>query len=463
MRLRYLTMIGLLLGLYLLTSMPSMAAATIEFEKTSFDIGTPLEGEKVKAVFPFKNTGDAELEIKKLRASCGCTDAKATQVKVLPGKSASIEAVFSSSGFRGPIGKTISVATNDPDHPTTTLSIVGEVLPIADLTPPQTTLGNLKPHSTTETEILITPLVKQKFKILSVDGGTKQVTVKAFDKTPRADGKYSVKVQVTAGEAPERIFGQLSIVTDLPGNPSIAHYLYGNVMSGAGNGAQPPPVAVDPSMAPTIEFEKTVFDFGKIATGQKGTAVFAYKNTGKSPLEITKTTAICTCTRVVRASIPPIAPGASEKVEIAFDSSGYEGKVQKRVLVKTNDPAHEKIMLTVQAEIQPIAKLSPDTVSFGTLKPGGKYETTITLTPLTPKPFKIVKTEPGKYARITSFKPLKDGKGSYKLSLVVTAGKVEDRVMEQLKIVTDLPEGQSISLPVYGNIVKEATKDAGSS
>ena len=215
--------------------------------------------------------------------------------------------------------------------------------------------------------------------------------------------------------------------------------------------------------ASAIEFEKTVFDFGKVTTGHKGKATFAFKNTGDKPLDVSKITAICKCTKVVQSSILAVPPGKAGKIEILFDSSGIQGKLVKRVAVRTNDPAHEKNLLTVLADVQPIAKLTPDTVNFESLKPNGKYETTITLTPMTPKPFKIVKTEPGQYARIASFKPIKDGKGSYTLSLVVSAGKTEDRVMDELKIVTDLPGLPSITLLVYGNIEEETPEDAAGS
>ena len=215
--------------------------------------------------------------------------------------------------------------------------------------------------------------------------------------------------------------------------------------------------------APAIEFEKTVFDFGKITTGQKGKAVFAFKNIGDQPLEVTKIFAICKCTKAIKSSIPKIAPGKSEKIEIAFDSAGLQGKVVKRVLVKTNDSTHEKMLLTVQAAVQPIANLTPGRVNFGSLKPGGKYETTVILTPTTAKPFKVLKVIPGANSSISKFVPAKDGKGSYKLSVTVKAGNRSTRVMDELKIMTDLPGKPSITLLVYGNVEKEATEDAAGS
>jgi hypothetical protein len=45
--------------------------------------------------------------------------------------------------------------------------------------------------------------------------------------------------------------------------------------------------------APVIKFEKEVYDFGKIKTGDKVTYDFKFKNTGKSPLIIIDAVATC--------------------------------------------------------------------------------------------------------------------------------------------------------------------------
>ena len=187
---------------------------------------------------------------------------------------------------------------------------------------------------------------------------------------------------------------------------------------------------------------------------------FALKNSGDQPLEITKVFAICKCTQVLNTPIPKVAPGKPAKIEIAFDSAGLRGRVTKRVLVKTNDPAHEKMLLTVQADVQPIAILTPDSVNFGSIRPNGRYETTVIVAPATAKPFKVLKVIPGVHSSAAACVPVKDGKGSYRLTVVVQAGSESARVMDELKIVTDLPGNPSISLLVYGNVEKEVTKDA---
>jgi len=217
--------------------------------------------------------------------------------------------------------------------------------------------------------------------------------------------------------------------------------------------------AMPAGAAPTIQFEKTEYDFGQMISGQKSKGSIGFKNIGDKPLDITKIFSVCKCTKPVKASITNVPPGKSGKIEFTFDATGFRGKTIKRILVKTNDPAHEREHLTILAEVMPIAKLNPDSLNFGWLEIGSTYEATVTITPMTPKPFKILKVEPGEYASVRGISAANDGKGSYNLKVVVKAGNIETRVMEDLRIVTNTPGGPAVTLLVYGDIVDETPKD----
>ena len=208
----------------------ALAAPTIEFEKTAFDFGKLRESEKANVVFSFKNTGDAELEITKVEPSCGCTEAKATAAKISPGGSASIEAIFDSTDFRGKVSKTIEVATNDPAHPEVSLEITGEVLPIATVAPNPINFGNLKVGTIRNATVTVTPTEPESFRILRIEPGGKRVSIPEFRRARDGKGTYYLKISITAGDRPGRAFEQLKIVTDLPGNPIIGFLVFGNVL-----------------------------------------------------------------------------------------------------------------------------------------------------------------------------------------------------------------------------------------
>ena len=95
----------------------------IEFETLEFDGGSVLAGEKVVYAFKFRNTGQEDLELIQVKASCGCT-ATAPKDKIIPGGGESeIVATFDSRGRSGLQQKTITVTTNDPDQKTIILRL----------------------------------------------------------------------------------------------------------------------------------------------------------------------------------------------------------------------------------------------------------------------------------------------------------------------------------------------------
>jgi len=105
-----------------LASMPNIA-----FERTEYDGGVVIEGEKVQVAYTFTNTGKSDLEIESVKASCGCTASAPKDKVIKAGMSSEILATFDSRGRKGMQAKTITVKTNDPDQPTVVLRLKVEV------------------------------------------------------------------------------------------------------------------------------------------------------------------------------------------------------------------------------------------------------------------------------------------------------------------------------------------------
>ncbi len=98
----------------------------ITFEQADFDFGTIKQGELVKHVFKFTNTGKAALIIDQAVASCGCTVPKWPKDPIKPGESGEIYAEFNSAGKQGVQKKTISIKANtNPDQ--TVITLTGKV------------------------------------------------------------------------------------------------------------------------------------------------------------------------------------------------------------------------------------------------------------------------------------------------------------------------------------------------
>ncbi|MFN8281777.1 MAG: DUF1573 domain-containing protein [Chitinophagales bacterium] len=99
-------------------------ATSIKFDKEVYDFGTCTEGDKVKKVIEFTNTGKLPLTIKQAFGSCGCTVPKFDKEPVAPGKKGKIEVNFDSTHKPGANTKSVMIEANTiPAITTITFSI----------------------------------------------------------------------------------------------------------------------------------------------------------------------------------------------------------------------------------------------------------------------------------------------------------------------------------------------------
>lgn len=102
-------------------------APVAKFEPTTFDFGEMNQGDKKTHTFMLTNVGKSDLLIRNVRSSCGCTAVAPSKKVIAPGEEAPIQVTFDSRGKRGRQSKSITVITNDPKTPTTTLRISSNV------------------------------------------------------------------------------------------------------------------------------------------------------------------------------------------------------------------------------------------------------------------------------------------------------------------------------------------------
>ena len=108
---------------------------------------------------------------------------------------------------------------------------------------------------------------------------------------------------------------------------------------------------VDPN-APVMEFETEVIDYGKIEQNADGVRVFKFKNTGKSPLIISRIQSSCGCT-VPKKPEDPIMPGKDGEIEVK-----YAGFIQRQLAEVERFKNLEKIKVPPDLDYASIASLS---------------------------------------------------------------------------------------------------------
>lgn len=101
----------------------------------------------------------------------------------------------------------------------------------------------------------------------------------------------------------------------------------------------------------TIAFAGISHDFGKVKKGESVQHVYEITNTGENPLVISAVQPGCGCTAPDYTK-EPILPGKKGSITLHFDSSNFDGKVDKFADVYAN-VEETPIRLTFTADVQP--------------------------------------------------------------------------------------------------------------
>jgi hypothetical protein len=100
---------------------------------------------------------------------------------------------------------------------------------------------------------------------------------------------------------------------------------------------------------PVLEFATVEHDFGKVIQGEIVGYSFKFKNTGNADLVIANISAACGCTASEYPKTP-VKPGAEDKIEVIFNSSGKQGFQNKTLEVATNTQPSTTV-LTIKAMV----------------------------------------------------------------------------------------------------------------
>lgn len=119
----------LILSLFLLASISTIAQPIANFKHYSYDFNTIKETDgKVSHSFEFTNIGKSDLLITEVKASCGCTTPKWSKKPIPPGKIGYITVTYNPKTRPGPFNKTITI-TNNSKEDKILIYIKGDVIP----------------------------------------------------------------------------------------------------------------------------------------------------------------------------------------------------------------------------------------------------------------------------------------------------------------------------------------------
>jgi hypothetical protein len=103
---------------------------------------------------------------------------------------------------------------------------------------------------------------------------------------------------------------------------------------------------------PRIRVEPESFDFGHAAQNKTLHKEFSIRNFGNEDLVIQSVSTTCGCTAAL-ADSKVVKPGGTTALRVSLETRANKGRVQRSVMVHSNDPQAELVEVKVEATVEP--------------------------------------------------------------------------------------------------------------
>ena len=200
-------------------AIPEVGGPKIEFYTNVYEFGRVKSGDPVKYTFYFTNTGNALLELTDVHPSCGCTTAGEWSKKVEPGETGHIPVQFNSANFNGQVFKTVTVASNDKQKPSTVLQIKGTVWEPIELAPQYSVL-NIPPDApNASTVVKIINNMEEPLAVFAPEVNNQSFTAELKTNTPGKE--YQVTIGTSASLSAGNTQGKVMLKTSATNTPVL--------------------------------------------------------------------------------------------------------------------------------------------------------------------------------------------------------------------------------------------------
>ena len=307
------------------------------------DFGTVPKGQKLDHTFEIKNNGSTDLEILAAKPACGCTVADFDKV-IKPGQTGKVTAHVDTTGFAGPIAKSVTLETNDANAPTAQVTITAVVKPYVDAHPAGFVRFNMLQGDTEKQTITLYSEDETPFEITKIEAPQDWVRVdykkaegtEIVPKLGRA-GQNQYKIHVTVG-GPDAKIGPLAEKIKIHTNSK--HQPEFNV-------------AISGVVRPTFRIEPQAVNFGEVAPSDSAATrtITLRSNNLKTP-ETFSVTKVESGVAGVTADVKPTANKGEYEITLQVAKDSKAGNLDGSVLIHTNDKVKPVVTIPVKGTVK---------------------------------------------------------------------------------------------------------------
>jgi hypothetical protein len=311
------------------------------------DYGTVPRGDKLEWGFVVKNTGTSDLQIISAKPGCGCTVADFDKV-IKPGETGKVTAHVDTTAFAGPISKSVTLETNDPNTPTAQLTLHAIVKPYVEAYPAGFVRFNLLQGDADSQTVTLYSEEDDPFEIKSIEvpGDYVKATFakveKKEDLAPNVGkaGQNQYRINITVG-GPDAKVGPLAdkirVITNSKHQPEYS-------------------ISISGVVRPTFRVDPTGVNFGEIAPSDSAAtrSILLHSNDTKTPEKFSVTKAESSIPGVV-TSVKPGAQKGDYEVTLQLAKDAKPGDIDGTVKIFTTDKINPIVTVPVKGTVKALA------------------------------------------------------------------------------------------------------------
>ena len=413
---------------------PTEPAPRLVWDHKQFDFRKAVSGTTLEHAYRFVNKGDAVLEIRKVKPSCGCTAALLSAPQVKPGESGLLRVRFDTRDRRGPQHIQIHVYSNDALerdqgenvsilHLKGTLETVLEVLPQAAYFP--SFLAGTE--QVREVTVLPKDCDKVVVKAVRCDNPFVRVSHERFVRQEKLG--FRLRIALITAVPTGRVQGMIHVETDHVRQPSLAIRVFG--LAHGRLVCFPDRVQLMPTSEPASR--EAVVTLQRVS-GEPGIAI----DHVEAPAGFS-------------VAVQEIIPGKRTELLLKLDDGLAPGPRAGLLRVFCRDRDDPYFEVPVFTQLEPKVVVSPRHVWLGS----GKLATVLVHVPAG---FNVTKAEVVRGGLSATLRKAEDGLSYVDIGLVAgsaespTAGLIDG----QIRIHTDVPGEPTIDVSVGGLVVPKA-------
>jgi hypothetical protein len=201
-------------------------------DSAHFSFGRIQRGEILKHDVAISNPGNDTLRVTRVDVSCGCTGSAMSSDRVAPGEKASLHITFTSSNFRGPIHKSVTVTSNAANQPSMVIEFDGDVFEVVSVTPDYLWFQDLKLGERMTKSLTISNQGTAPFLIDGYETNLEGVSAELPPDPIQGGRSAEVKIIFAAAKKGPVISGKITLHTTNPVQKEINIGIYGSMAAG---------------------------------------------------------------------------------------------------------------------------------------------------------------------------------------------------------------------------------------